>query len=246
MSAKRSAPPLPGVLIGAASVFVGLHFLAIGVHVLAAPSGPWVTPMGVPSQATGPKFTEKLDEAVTTAYLQPLHMTHNYHFNGNRGDTPGVAFEVRLKDADGQLIKTLRFPSPQANAWVRQRQAMLAQQLGDDEPVQPLPGEVIPAPGQKMKKKTIWEPVGPDDLEMREIDEHLVPKNRQVFGPRPWSLIVARSYARYLCRDYGAASAELTRLSRQAVMPEILFAPKIEDEELKTLTTRFGEYRHEN
>ena len=245
MSAKRPSPPLPGLLVGVASLLVALHFLAIGVHVLAAPSGPWVTPMGIPSQAMGPKFAEKLDEAATTAYLQPLHMTHNYHFNGNRVDSPDVAFEVRLKDTEGQTIKTLKFPSPQANAWVRQRQRMLAQQLGDDEPVQPRGGEVIPAPGKKMRKVKFWAPVG-DDLEMREVDENLVPKTGQVYGPREWSLIVARAYVRHLCREYGAASAEIARLSRQPVMPEMLFAQELPDETFKTLTSRFGEYRNEN
>jgi hypothetical protein len=190
----------------------------------------------------GPKFAEKLDEAATTAYLQPLHMTHNYHFIGNRVDSPGVAFEVRLKDANGQTIKLLKFPSQGANPWVRQRHAMLAQQLGDDEPVQPPPGEVIPAPGEKMRKKTVWEPSG-DDLQMREIDENLVPKNRPVYGPRAWSMIVARSYMRHLCREYGAASAELMRLSRQPIMPEMLFVPEPPEDTFKTLTSHFGEYR---
>ena len=37
MSVKRPPPPLPGAAIAAGSLFVAVHFLAIGVHVLAAP-----------------------------------------------------------------------------------------------------------------------------------------------------------------------------------------------------------------
>src|SRR6266480_2934551 len=104
MSAKHSPPPLPGWLVVLGSSFVGFHLLAIGVLVLSAPSGPWPSPFG-PSQAPGPAFATQVAEVTTRYYLQPLKMTHNYHFLGNRPDATGIAFEVRLKDTAGRPIK---------------------------------------------------------------------------------------------------------------------------------------------
>ena len=49
------------------------------------------------------------------------------------------------------------------------------------------------------------------------------PPQEFVGGPSPWSLLLARSYARHLCRLHGAHSAELTRHSRQPVSPEMMF-----------------------
>jgi hypothetical protein len=242
MSAKYSPPPLPGWLVVLGSSFVGFHLLAIGVHVLAAPSGPWPSPFG-PSQALGPRFATQVAELTTGYYLQPLKMTHNYHFPGNRPDTSAIYFEVRLKDAQGHLIENLRFPSPRANAWVRQRQAVLAQGLGDDEPVQPPPGEAIPAPGQKVETMKIWSPVSPKQFVQRDVETYLVPKTG-ASRPREWTVLLAHSYLRHLCRERGAASAELTRHSRQAILPSYLImdAPP---ETFDTLASTFEEYHRE-
>jgi len=129
MSVQRSQPPpLPGWLMILGSAFVVFHLLAIGVLVLSAPSGPWLAPPPFPpSQVEGPRFALGIAELTTAYYLRPLKMTHNYHFLGNRPDAPGVTFEVRLKDADGHVSETLHFPSPRANAWLRYRHTLLAQ-----------------------------------------------------------------------------------------------------------------------
>jgi hypothetical protein len=247
MSAKRPLPPrpLPGWLILAATALVAFHLLAISVHVLAAPSGPWwVNPIG-PSQALGPMFAGKIEQVTTRYYLQPLQMTHNYHFLGNRPDAPGIFVEVRLKDASGRLIDTVRFPSAKDNPWLKVRHTMLAAHLGDDEPVQAQGPEQIAAPGHKAKTVKIWEGVAPNKTVLHDVQTHLVPKGPPVFKPRDWSLILARSYARNLCREYGAASAEVTRHSRPPIMPAILFLEEAPPGTFDTLVSTFEEYHSE-
>src|SRR5438105_5497780 len=99
MSQQRAvaARPLPPLLIGAACVAVVGHFFTILMLVLAAQSGPWATRFGE-STAEGPLFAAKVTNWVTRDergnvtfrggtmpwYLEPLHMTHNYHFGSNR------------------------------------------------------------------------------------------------------------------------------------------------------------------
>jgi hypothetical protein len=240
MSAKRafSPRPLPTWLMWVASGLIALHLFAVGILVLAAPSGPWPTPFG-PSQALPPAFAGRISDVSTAYYLRPLHMMHNYHFMSNRPDQTAIFFEVRLKSEAGEVVKTLRFPEKGANAWVKQRQELLAQGLGDDEQVQAPRGEVIPAPGQKMERVPIWEPVGENQFALREVELHLIPKDRPVFRPREWSVLLVRSYLRHLCREYGAASAELTRHSRQAVMPALLYLPAAPPGTYDTLQSTF-------
>jgi hypothetical protein len=227
-----------------ASLFVIFHLLTIVILVLSAPSGPWPTPFG-PSPALGPPFAGTIANVTTRYYLEPLQMTHNYHFTGNHPDQGDIAFEVGLKDADGRLMETVRFPSPRANSWVRQRQVALAQNLGDDEPVQTPRGDMLPAPGQKMPMMKIWDMAGPNKLVVREVPIHLIAKDRPVSRPREWSLLLARSYMRHLCRQYGAASAELKRISRQPVMPALLYAEEVPPGTFDTLESTFEEYHRD-
>jgi hypothetical protein len=46
---------------------------------------------------------------------------------------------------------------------------------------------------------------------------------RQILRPAPWTVILAKSYMRYLCQKHGAHSAELIRYSRPAVLPVAMF-----------------------
>ena len=106
---------------------------SILVHALAAPSGPWPGPDGM-NMAGPPSFTQSLDEALVGGYLKPLKLTHNYHFWGNRPSAPGVYLDVKLKDAKGEILTTLRFPDSTTNAWVRYLQGLFAQGLVPDQP----------------------------------------------------------------------------------------------------------------
>jgi len=247
MSQQRAiAPrPLPPALIWVGSLAIVLHLFAVLMLVLAAQSGPWATRFG-DSPAEGPMFAGKINNVLTPWYLQPLRMTANYHFLSNRLSVSEVFFEARLKDDKGN-VTTLQFPDPTGNPWVRHRQSLLAGGLGDDIPVQAPRGEVIPAPGQQMQTYTIWEPVkGEDTLKLREVPEHLVPKDRPVFRPSPWTLLLAHSYARYLCREHGAVSCELIRHSKDQVLPAVMFLPEPPPGTFDELVCSFGEYRRED
>ena len=55
------------------------------------------------------------------------------------------------------------------------------------------------------------------------MPEHLIPRDRPVFRPSEQSLLLARSYARYLCRTHGAATAELIRHTGEPITPAVMF-----------------------
>ena len=234
-------PELPPWLTGPGSAVIAFHLVAVAALALAAPSGPWPTAFGT-STATGPQFARAVSDVTTPYYLGPLKLTHNYHFAGNRPAAPSVYVEARLKDAEGRTLRTLRLPDEGANLWVRHRQALLAQWLTDDQPVQPKLGEAIPAPNQAAPTVSIWDGAGPGrPLALRAVPEHLVPRDRPVFRPSDWSLLLARSYARHLCREHGAASAELVRHTREAILPAVLFLPEPPADALDELISNFGE-----
>ncbi|HEX3315823.1 MAG TPA: hypothetical protein VHR72_13060, partial [Gemmataceae bacterium] len=47
------------------------------------------------------------------------------------------------------------------------------------------------------------------------------PKSRELYKPRDWSVLLARSYMRYMIRRTdGAVSAELVRIVKNTVLPE--------------------------
>lgn len=215
---SKIAVPVPPFLVVAGSVAILFHLGAVILHALAAPSGPWPNPEGM-GMAEPPVFTQSLDKSLLQGYLKPLKLTHNYHFSGNRPITPGVYVEAKLKDAKGEVVDTLRFPDPKANAWVRYLQGVFAQGLVPDQPIAPPQGEAVPAPHQQVRTVPIWDLAGDQGLQLRRVPEHLVPRNRQVYGPTEWSLVLVRSYARYLGREHGAASVELVRHSRESIHP---------------------------
>jgi hypothetical protein len=249
MAAKRPLPPrpLPRWLVPLASIVVAFHLFAIVIWALAAQSGPWPAPPPFGSSpVVGPVFATRIAEVTTQYYLQPLQMMHNYHFLGNRPDPTQIVFEARLKDEQGRLMDTIRFPSPRDNPWLRQRHMLMAAQLGDDEPVQPPAAEQIAGPGHKARTEKIWDTVAPFKTTVKDVEQHLIPKGVPVYKPREWALITARSYARALMQQHGAASVELTRESRPAIVPALLFLEQPPPDTFKTLVSTFEEYRREN
>lgn len=232
--------PLPTWVIVAGSLAIAVHLLVFGVSALAARSGPWPAPYGR-DYAPPPQFTMALDEFFRANYLRPLKMTHNYHFQTNQAEAPAGWFEVRLKDETGAPLKTVRIPEENANPWVRHRQALLAFNLLQDEPLPPQAGERLPAPGQTVRMMPIWD-VGMDGVRrISPVPEHLVPRDRPVFRPSELSLTLAKSYARYLCRLHGAASAELVRHRREPIPPMVLFQLDLPPGANEELVASFGE-----
>jgi hypothetical protein len=242
MPNARSDPlqALPPWLIVLGSAAVAAHLAAVVVLVLAAPSGPWPSPFGG-SMAEGPEFARGLSTWTTRYYLAPLKMTHNYHFLSNRPGPPGAAFEVRLKDEGGRHLGTVRIPDPGANFWVRHRQGLLAQALADDRPVRAGGSEVVAAPGRPVPVVAVWVPGEDGMLRVRPVPEHLVPRDRPVFRPSEWSLVLARSYVRHLCRVYGAAAGELVRHTREPVPPAVLSGDEQPPDAFVELLSNFGE-----
>jgi hypothetical protein len=200
------------------SLAILFHFGAVVLHALAAPSGPWPGPDGT-NMGAPPTFTQTLDEPLVQGYLKPLKLTHNYHFWGNRPTAPGVFLEVKLKDANGEILSTVQFPDSTSNVWMRYLEGLFAQGLVPDQPVAPPQGETIPAPRQQVRNVPIWDIAGEQSLRLSQTPEHLIPRNRPVYGPTEWSVVLVHSYARYLCRKHGAATAEVIRHSRESISP---------------------------
>jgi hypothetical protein len=246
MSRASNGPnrPLPRSIKLLSSAMIAFHLLAVIVLALSASSGPWLTPFG-PSPALGPQFAQSIAGVTTQHYLKHLRMTHNYHFATSRPESVGVFLEVRLKDAKGDVIQTLRFPQASANPWIRHRHSLLALGLANDQTIQARPGEVIAAPKQQTEKVTYWDNSKGPELTLQTVPEHLVPRDRQVSRPAEWSLLLVRSYARFLCRQNGAASAEILRYSREPVRPEWIFMEQPPPGTFATLVSNFGEVRHE-
>jgi hypothetical protein len=235
---SKAAHPARNLLIVAASVAILFHFFAVIVHVLAAPGLPWHGPDAV-SIPGPPSFARTLDEPLAQGYLKPLKLTHNYHFPSNHPIVPGVYVELKLKDAKGETQGTLCFPDPESNAWVRYLEGLFAQGLVPDQPIAPPQGEEIPAPHQQVRTTTIWD--GEQPLRLHRVPEHLIPRNRPVFGPTEWSQVLVDSYVRYLRRKHGAASVEVVRHSRDVIPPTVLLEDSPPPMAFKDLLANYGD-----
>jgi hypothetical protein len=241
MSAEPEKLPLPSWLVWAGSAAIVFHLFTLIIVVLAVPSGPWfVQPFG-PSQADPPVFAQQISESTTKYYLQPLQMASNYHFESNRTDYDTVYFEAILRDSNNKVTEKIRFPQEKSNLWVWNRQVLLGQSLGADDPVEPPRGETIPAPGQEVRMVYIWGELENGIRKLEKVPEHRIPRNRPVFRPTETSRGLAQSYSRYLCRQTGAVSVELIRHSRTRVFPMYMFNDPPPDA-FEELICSFGEY----
>ncbi|MBI2477827.1 MAG: hypothetical protein HYV60_04025 [Planctomycetia bacterium] len=231
----------PSWVVVLASVAIAAHLLAVVIVVLAAPSGPWPADGGS-TLSTPPQFAYSLNTLLPAQYLQSLGMLNHYHFDSNRPAVPAASFEVRLKDASGKHLTTVKFPDGDNNHSVRHRQSLLARGLADDQPIEPPQGEVIAAPNRSVPDAQIWDMAGSEGLVIRTVPEHLIPRDRPVFRPSAQSLLLARSYARYLCRTHGAAKAEVIRHTQEPIPPAVMFisGPPPADAAGK-LVSNFGE-----
>jgi hypothetical protein len=252
MSNPRSDPTrgLPGWLVLVGSVAVAGHLLAIGTQALAARSGPWPFPNGGSDFVFGPQFAQAVTEKTTPKYLYPLKLTHNYHFDTNQPDLSAVYYEVFLKDASGQPLKDetgkpmkpIRIPDEKANFWVWHREWLLARALTDDRPVAVEGGEKIAAPKKNPTKLKVWRSDTPGGVQrIVEVEEYLLPRNEPIFRPSTRSLILARACVRHLCREHGAAKAELIRHYRQPVLAGFMFVPQPPPDLFKEIVCNFGD-----
>jgi hypothetical protein len=232
----------PRWLIAVASAAIVFHLSAVLLRALAAPSGPWPTPQGG-TLAPPPAFALALYQWLPGEYLQALQMTHNYHFVTNRPGQPALSFEVRLRDAAGKEVANVRFPDKNANYWLRHRQTLLANALSLDEPAAPPQMEAIPGPNQRVPTVPLWDmaPDKPGRLELKNVPQHLIPRDRPVMRPSEVSLLFVRSYARYLCRVHGAASAQVIRHHQDPIPPDVLSADNVPADAFDEVLSNYGE-----
>lgn len=239
----NAADSVPRWLVVVGSLAIGFHLFAVGVGALAAPSGPWPNMEGAGGmEVMPPQFANYLNEQVANRYLKPIKMTHHYHFASNRPGLPAVYFEVKLKDEAGQEVATLKFPEANVNYWVHHRQMQLANSLGNDMPVENQSGEVIAAPNRAPPSIIIWEIVENQKVKLQTVSLHKIPRDRPVWRPSQWSMLLARSYGRYLCRTHNAASAEVIRHNKQPIPPAVLFMGNVRAENFDDFISVFGEF----
>src|SRR5262245_5862209 len=115
--ASDTAHAWPTWLVTLGSLLIAGHLAAVLIAVLAAPIyGPTQTPMGWLDFRPGPRFATSFNDLVTGSYLQHIKLAHHYHFVSHQPDYfPEVSVELRLKDAQGNDLDTVRFPDPNAN-----------------------------------------------------------------------------------------------------------------------------------
>ncbi len=244
MSSMQARPPrpLPRGLKIVGSIFAVGHLTAILLLALEPQSGPWPF-YGGETMMEGPQFAKSITSTLTYPYyLQPLRMTHNYHFMANRPAPYAAYFVVHLKDEFGGVIQTLKFPDAKANFWVRHRQEILARGLAEDQPVPPARiTEQLPAAGKEMPTVEIWDMSEPGTLHLKHVDENKVPRNPPAVRPTEGAKLLAQAYMRHLCREHRARSAELVRHTREKVTPTDMIAPR--PELFDELKSHFGDYR---
>jgi hypothetical protein len=227
-------------LVVPASALILFHLSAVVIGLIAAPSGPWFMPPDGGDYMPPPTFARALGDYFTPKYLRPLHLEMANRFGADRHGEAGVYFEARLTNASGNVM-TVRVPDDRANSWVRHRQAVMARGLIPDIPVMPRPGEALAAPGQDVRTITIWDMSAPQQLNIRAIPEHLIPRDRPVSRPNDWSMVLARSYARYLCRTHAAESVELIRHTKYPIPPAVLFMGEPPQGAFDELVANFGD-----
>jgi hypothetical protein len=129
---------LPGLAVAAINVAIVFHLLALGALALSPMNGPWFVPyltqQGMP--AAGPQFAGAIAQVTTPYYLQPLGLANSYHFESNRTDLPAIYLEEIAQGKD----KKEKLPNSGSNMWVRGRQRLLINTLGQDNPFMPRQG----------------------------------------------------------------------------------------------------------
>jgi hypothetical protein len=214
-------PPRWLMIVG--SVAISFHLLTLGFQALAAPSGPWPEPPPIGSSPMPPPvFAATLHYWTGPWYLPPLKLTNNYHFVTNNTNGIGIELEARLTDRDGNQV-VVKLPDEDANFWVRQRETLLAAGLGDDMPFVPQGAPKV-APEGQTPRVLIWErPEGETKERLKEEEEQKLSRVAPTMQPNRLALILADSYARYLCRKYDVKKVELIRHYQSRIPPAIMF-----------------------
>lgn len=235
--------PLPLRLL--VSVAIIFHLAALAGLVLSTRTGPWAMPDGDIGIAHAPFFAERIFDS-TRGYRQALRLTEDYRFSSNLRPDSDNQVEIRLKDKDGKVIKTVLLP--QSNSWLGsyQREQLIANLLSKNEAVDAPEGEKIPPPGQQVPMASYWKAQGSNKLWKLEITpEHLLPREEEMARPTDLSVILAKSLARHAQKKYGGESADVALRSKQSfgallVAPAGQGVPNLNAEDFDPIEFVFG------
>lgn len=236
---ERKPVALSSRVMTGVSVVIVAHFVAVIARILSPMSGPWVTREG-PSMSTPPQFAYDMNRVVEP-YLRSIKLTSNYHYEGNRPGRPAAKLMIRMKDPSGHEQTETILPDSKANRMVQNRQQRLARWLADDQPVAAPIGEMIAAPNANAPTTQIWEQVGNRQLRLATTPTHLIPRDRGVFRPSDWSLLVLRSYGRRLERKSGTGEPQLLRGTFEPIPPAVLFMDNLPRGAFEELVSDYGE-----
>jgi hypothetical protein len=236
----RPAAAVPRWLVWVGSLLILFHLTALLAASLSVQSGPWPVMGGSFAMATPPQFAYSVNNVTMPSYLRWVKLTSSFRFPTNRPGVPEAYFEARLKNDKGEEIETLQVPDPKANRWVRYRQGLLARALTDDQPFMSSQAERVARPHGDAPTVLTWDGQEPRKLVLKRKPEHLIERNQVVFCPSDWNLVLVKSYQRYLCRTYGASTAEIIRHSKDPIPPAVLFMDDFMPGAFEELTSNYG------
>lgn len=241
--ARENEPSWPPTwMMALGSVAIAIHLLLAFILTLNEPSGPWpVQGAGMPADA--PRFASGIgNHWLTNLYHNTVRCSHSFHFSSNRQEHQEITFEGLLKDDKGTVVRKVTIPDPEAPSSIQIRQRLLAQQLGNDEPLPPQQGVVIAAPGQELKPIRWWHQDADRRYVLKVDNPNAVPRNQNFMHPTDGQLLIARSFARFLSRQNGGGKVELNRYWFDPVLPMALFNdPPPSADDLRRYSSSYGE-----
>lgn len=217
---SQKLPPTWAMILG--SVAILCHFICALISALNSNSGPWPLPNNIVSMADPPQFAFTAGEMVSGYYQRILKNTSAFRFTSIKQEVNEIMFDAVIRDANGVVVAKRSIPDPEAPEAIRYRQRLLAQQLGNDIPLPPPEGVIIAPAGQKLPTLRWWQPENDRNFILRQDNPNAVPRNQEFRQPNPWQFIVAKSYARYLSRQYANSKIELRRYWYDPVFPMVL------------------------
>lgn len=238
--APTGMPPTWMMVLG--SLAIAIHLLLAFIMTLNEPSGPWpVDGAGIP--ADPPRFVREIGNYwLTNLYHNSVRSNHSFHFSSNRQEGQEISFDGLIKDDKGTVIKKVSIPDPEAPSSIQVRQRLLAQQLGNDEPLPPQQGVIIAAPGKELEPIRWWHQEADRRYILKTENPNAVPRNQSFMHPTDAQLIIARSYSRFLSRQNAGAKVELTRSWYNPIMPMVLVNdPPPNAADLRHFSSSYGE-----
>lgn len=239
---RASAGMPPTWMLALGSVAIALHLLLAFIITLNVPSGPWpVGGAGIP--ADPPRFISRIGESKwVKRYYNALPSYHSFHFSSNRQEGQEISFDGLIKDDKGTVIKKISFPDPEAPSSIQVRQRLLAQQLGNDEPLPPQQGVIIAAPGKELEPIRWWHQEADRRYILKTENPNAVPRNQSFMHPTDAQMLIARSFSRFLSRQNAGARVELTRNWYDPILPMVLVNdPPPSAADLRHFSSSYGE-----